>query len=237
MPQQEEVSASGRRFDAVLIDFYGTVCSGDREAVEAACSGIVDTLGLPVSPQEFAIRWGERFFDALSCSNHGSFQTLYQCEIASLRAILLEFGETADPAPFVGELEGYWANPPIYADAVEFLERLSLPICCVSNADTVPLMAAIDRLNVRFDAVVTSESVRCYKPDPKIFRAALEALGVRAQRAIHVGDSLHSDIAGAGPLGLTTAWVCRKNRIHDIGDYQPDYTINVLTELHACIGG
>ena len=189
---------SGRRFDAILIDFYGTVSSGDRQAVEAACAGVVDALGLPVSPQELAIRWGERFFDVLAGSNHASFQTLYECEMASLRATLLEFGENVDPAPFVRELERYWANPPVYADAVEFFERVSLPICCVSNADTAPLMAAIDRLGVSFDAVMTSEAVRCYKPDAKIFRAALETLGVRPERTVHIGDSLHSDIGVAG---------------------------------------
>ena len=222
---------AGRRFDAVLIDFYGTICAGDREAVEAACRGIVDTCALPLSPQELAIRWGNRFFDLIERSNHQAFQTLHECEKQSLTATLAEFGVSADPGPLVAEVEEYWRDPPIYPDALGFLDSADLPLCCVSNADTEPLMAAIGKQGLRFDAVVSSESARCYKPDPEIFRQAIRLLGVEPHRAAHVGDSLHSDIAGASKVGLATVWLCRDSRIHDIGNCRPNYNISTLAEL------
>ena len=37
-------------FDALFIDFYGTVTSGDRQAVEDTSARVVAELGLPVSP-------------------------------------------------------------------------------------------------------------------------------------------------------------------------------------------
>jgi 2-haloacid dehalogenase/putative hydrolase of the HAD superfamily len=142
---------------------------------------------------------------------------------------------TADPAPLVEELEAYWLDPPLYPDAVEFLRGLDLPVCCVSNADTVPLMAAIRRHGLVFDEVVSSESVRCYKPDPGIFHDALRRLGAAPERAVHIGDSLHSDIRGAAGLGITTLWLCRESRIHDIGRCQPDYTIRSAPEASAIL--
>jgi 2-haloacid dehalogenase/putative hydrolase of the HAD superfamily len=227
---------SARRFDALLIDFYGTICAGDRLAVETICRRIVETYCLSVTPQELAGRWGCRFFDTVDASNHDSFQTLYQCEAASLCATMADFSIEIDPAPFVAELERYWADPPIYADAVEFLNRLDLPVCCVSNADTKPLLAAIGKHALRFNAVVTSEMARCYKPRPEIFHKALDTLHVSPERALHVGDSLHSDIAGAAGAGIGTAWLRREDRIHDIGTYQPEFVVHSLYVIPSLIG-
>lgn len=121
-------------FDGLLIDFYGTIAAGDREAVEAACLRIVEACGLPVTPPEFAITWGERYFATVARSNHEAFRTLYQCELASLRETLADFGQYPDPAPFLIDLDEYWHNPPIHDDALEFLREIDLPVCCVSNA-------------------------------------------------------------------------------------------------------
>jgi len=41
------------------------------------------------------------------------------------------------------------------------------------------------------------------KPDPAIFHAALEALGVTAGQTLHVGDTVHADVRGAVAAGLT----------------------------------
>ena len=220
-----------RRFEAILIDFYGTISAGDRDAVEAVCRHIVEVCALPVDPVAFAIAWGERFFEVIERSNHDAFRTLYECELGSLRDMLAGYGVVRDPVPLVAQLEAYWADPPVYADALEFLTQVDLPMCCVSNADTKPLLAAIDSHGLHFDAVVTSEQARCYKPDPGIFRRALDTLGIDPTRAVHVGDSLHSDVAGAAQLGLGTIWLHRENRIHDIGRCEPDYTVRTLTEL------
>ncbi len=217
--------------EGILIDFYGTLAAGDREAVESTCRGIVEVCGLPISPADFAVRWGERYFATVGRSNHEAFRTLYECETSSLAATLAEFGERRDPLPFLTELESYWSDPPLHADAVEFLQSANRPLCCVSNADTRPLLAAIRKYDLRFDAVISSEAVRCYKPEKLIFQEALDRLGIAANRAIHIGDSLHSDIAGADALGITTVWLCRENRIHDIGNHHPNFTIDSLSAL------
>jgi len=218
-------------FDAVLIDFYGTIAAGDREAVESTCATIVWAFGLSTTPADFAIAWGERFFRVVEQSNHHDFRTLYECEMMSLAEQFTELGITADPAPFVARLEAYWRDPPIHPDAVELLGRIDVPVCVVSNADTEPLEAAIQKHGLRFHGVVSSESARCYKPDGQIFRRALDRLGVEPSRAIHVGDSLHSDIGGARKAGITAAWIRRDDRIHDIGSTTPCHTCSRLSDL------
>jgi putative hydrolase of the HAD superfamily len=56
-------------------------------------------------------------------------------------------------------------------------------------------------------AIADSTCVGCTKPDPRVFRAALDELGVEPARALFVGDSLPRDMAGARALGMPHAWV------------------------------
>jgi HAD superfamily hydrolase (TIGR01549 family) len=56
------------------------------------------------------------------------------------------------------------------------------------------------------DALVASEDVGVSKPDPAIFRIALERAGVDADRAVMVGDSWANDIAGARNAGIRAVW-------------------------------
>ncbi|MBI1826264.1 MAG: HAD family hydrolase [Planctomycetes bacterium] len=218
-------------FDAILIDFYGTIAAGDRQAVEDTCVSIVRECGLAMSAPEFAIRWGEQFFRVVAKSNHETFRALLECETISLRETLGGLGIRRDVSPFIDQLEFYWRNPPLHDDAIEFLAQTKKPICCVSNADTEALTLAIARHGLQFDAVVSSEDVRAYKPDGAIFMRALELLGVTADRAMHIGDSLHSDIAGAAKAGLTATWIRRDDRIHDIGNHPPHHTVSDLRHV------
>jgi len=226
-----QIPSAARRFDALLIDFYGTISAGDREAVERTCRRIVATFDIPMSAQQFAILWGERFFQTIEESNHDAFRTLFECETVSLSDMLREYVGNVDPAPFVADLEAYWRDPPLHDDVLEFFEGLNLPIGCVSNADTIPLKTAIAKHGLHFDVVVTSEDARCYKPDPAIFKRAVDMLGVDPRRVLHVGDSLHSDVNGAAKLGITTMWLRRADRIHDIGVADPHHMVSTLDAI------
>ena len=55
------------------------------------------------------------------------------------------------------------------------------------------------------DAAVTSFEVGELKPSPKIFHAALDAVGARAAEAVMVGDSYEDDVHGALALGIAGA--------------------------------
>ncbi len=223
------------RFDAVFIDFYGTIAAGDRLAVETTCAQIVTDLGLTMTPVEFAHLWGRVFFATADRSNHDRFLNLYECEAASLRETLEPLVGPVDPTPYCDQLKRFWASPDLHDDVLDVLAELEMPVCCVSNADTEDLLAAAALHGLRFDAVITSEDVRSYKPDELIFRRALDRMGVDPRRTLHVGDSLHSDVSGAAKLGITTVWLCRDGRIFDVGTASADHTIASLSELRAIL--
>ena len=56
----------------------------------------------------------------------------------------------------------------------------------------------------RLDFSVFSSEVGKRKPHPAIFERALEALDVKPEDAVFVGDRLYEDVRGAGELGMTT---------------------------------
>ncbi len=62
-------------------------------------------------------------------------------------------------------------------------------------------------LGEHFEVVVDSKLAGVEKPDPRIFRAALEQLGIEPAAALYVGDVYEVDVVGARAAGLDAALV------------------------------
>jgi putative hydrolase of the HAD superfamily len=104
-----------------------------------------------------------------------------------------------------------------YPEVASVLERLRAGgalLAVVSNWD-VSLHDVLERTSLRplVDVVVTSAEVGVAKPDPEIFRLALSRLGRSAERAVHVGDSLDVDVAGARAAGVEAVLVVRDRAV------------------------
>ena len=219
----------------LFMDFYGTIAAGDRAAVERICHQLVEAHSIPVDAAELAGRWGRQFFAVIERANGERFRSLFACECDSLRRTLEPFRLEVQPEPYVRELREYWRHPPLQPEALAALARIRLPICLVSNADDHDLLRAIRRSGLTFDHVVTSQRAQCYKPHPDIFRRALRETGWPAEAVLHVGDSLHSDIAGAHAAGLRAIWMQRKGRISDLPRATPDYMAADLHQVAALV--
>jgi putative hydrolase of the HAD superfamily len=66
-----------------------------------------------------------------------------------------------------------------------------------------------------FDTAVISGLEGVEKPDPGIYRIALDRAGVRAPAAVHVGDSPAMDVAPASSAGMGTVLLDRAGRYRD----------------------
>jgi putative hydrolase of the HAD superfamily len=86
------------------------------------------------------------------------------------------------------------------------------------------------------DAIVISAELGVGKPDPGIFRAALDALHVASADAAMVGDSLERDIAGARRAGVRSVWLDRAGTAM-AGPVTPDARIRSLRELRDSLIG
>jgi putative hydrolase of the HAD superfamily len=80
------------------------------------------------------------------------------------------------------------------------------------------------------DATAFSSEVGTRKPDPRIFRAALDRLGVAPAAAVFVGDRLQDDVAGAQAVGMRGVQI-REFRAEDDPTVVPDAVVDRLGEL------
>jgi HAD superfamily hydrolase (TIGR01509 family) len=71
------------------------------------------------------------------------------------------------------------------------------------------------------------------KPEPDAYHVALDALDVTPDRAVHVGNSLHSDVQGAHNAGVHSTWLAADDATlsADATTPTPDYTISKLDAL------
>lgn len=108
-----------------------------------------------------------------------------------------------------------FAAYPEVAGTLRALRARGLRLVAVSNWDVslAHVLADAGLLDL-LDAVVTSADVGTPKPDPEIFRAALELAGAPPGRALHVGDSPELDVAGARAAGVPAVLLRRPGPEH-----------------------
>jgi len=94
-------------------------------------------------------------------------------------------------------------NAPVL-DRLAQRYRLGIVSNFYGNLPTVCDNAKVRRY---FGVIVDSAQVGFLKPDPRIFLAAAEALGIEPSRAVMVGDSLARDMAGARAAGMAHVWL------------------------------
>jgi len=219
-----------RRYDAVLLDAFGTLITVDdpfvrlRDAVAEALA-----IDVPLADAEAAFR-AEMTYYADHCHegrDPGSLDVLH-AECATI--VLERLGIELDPQVAV-RLLGHSIRYRAYADAPPALAGLcaaQVPVAVVSNADyTLPGM--LEQAGLRLEHVCSSAATGSSKPDPGIFRAALAELGADPRRTLHVGDTPAADAAGARAAGVDV-------RIIDRSDAGGGDTIGALTEILELIG-
>ena len=79
-----------------------------------------------------------------------------------------------------------------------------------------------------FETLAFSDEVGYVKPDQRLFLAVLEELGVEPWKAVHVGDSVKSDVLGAKNAGMKTVWLKTRDQAMVA---EPDRIITRLTQL------
>ncbi len=145
-----------------------------------------------------------------------------------------------DPAAldawFTGYQQRYERSLALFPDVVACLDRLSgVPLGVVTNNDTGYQRAKLARLGLadRFTCVIGTETGGARKPDPAIFLAACEALGVAASATAYVGDRLDHDARGATDAGLYGVWLSRSGR--PMAEPEVPY-VTTLAALPALLG-
>ena len=193
------------RFQAITFDCYGTLIDWES-GIFAALKPILSAHGKPVSDSQLLELYAE--FEA--SAEEGEYRT-YR---AVLQSVVRAFGKHLVFNPSELEIRSlpdsvsHWKPFP---DTVAALKKLAsrYRLFVISNIDDDMFAATRKHLLVDFDGAVTAQQARSYKPSLNNFRMALDALKLRNDQILHVGQSRYHDVAPAKSLGITTVWVNR----------------------------
>lgn len=166
----------------------------------------------------------------------------------TIKAVCFDSGDTlVDEGTEVRELDVVVAAELIggAATTVRTVKALGYPLALVADG----LVASFTRvlgyhqLLELFDAVAISEVLGVEKPHPRMFRHALEQLGVGEHNyndVLMVGNHLTRDIGGANALGLTSVWLDwspRRSKEPGNALEVPNYVIYHPLELLGVVAG
>lgn len=196
--------------ETVFLDAGGVLCHPSWTRVADALT----RHGAPVSAAALAAAEQKATYDIDTASVIGNTDDrergwLYFDLV--LRHAGLTRSEATDAA--LAELREYhrvdnlWEHvEPDVAPALAALRSRGLKLVVVSNANG-RLRHLFDRVGLArwFDYLLDSHEWGVEKPDPRLFRLALEQSGADAARTVHVGDLYHVDVIGARQAGLRDA--------------------------------
>ena len=213
---------------AVTFDAFGTLIDTGRDVLIHVARAVCQDHRPGLPPEELLASWDRYFFNA----EYDEFQNLVTTTEDSLAKTMADYGMEGDTGPYIEMLQRMWSHAKAYPEASRVLARMDgLPRAVVSNADDAFLKDILAKNGLTFDAVITSEGARAYKPRARIFEIALARLGAEPEQVVHVGDSLTADVEGAGRLGIRTVWVNRAGLVRGASDPKPDHEISDLTPL------
>ncbi len=132
------------------------------------------------------------------------------------RAILFDLGWTLVDLPNQPKIKEEFVPYPETIDTLKTLKARGFLIGVISNAPPLsPATIAQMRIADYIDAWTFSYELGIEKPDPRIFHAALAKLGVTADEALMVGDSLDNDVLGARAAGIDAIQIVREGTVSD----------------------
>ncbi|MCK4672351.1 HAD family hydrolase [candidate division WOR-3 bacterium] len=131
------------------------------------------------------------------------------------------------------------APPPLMNDSEMVLKSLynnyRIGLICDSGLSPGKILRKILKYhNVLkyFCCTIFSDEIGRNKPNPIVFKQALNKLEVKPPEAMHIGDLLETDIAGAKAVGMKTVWFNWKNESKKSKtNIVPDYEIDKLSQL------
>lgn len=128
----------------------------------------------------------------------------------------------------------------LYPWVREVLDALAarFPLAVVSDAQSAWARAELRQVGLldRFDPVVVSGDHGFRKPDVRLFRLALDALGVAPEHTLYVGNDMYRDVHGAQAAGMRAVMFTSDQGRKTHGATEPDFVVDDHRELLGLLG-
>ena len=228
---------------ALFFDVFGTLVDW-RSSIAREAEALLKPKGLTVDYFAFANAWRDEYQGAMEEVRVGriAFCKLDILHRRNLELTLKKFSIGNLSEDEKRDLNLAWHRLDAWPDVPPGLGRLKrgYVIAPVSNGN-ISLMVDLARRNgLPWDAILGAEIAGDYKPKPRVYLAAAEALDLKPDACMMVAAH-SSDLAAAAALGLRTAHVVRPNE-HGPGrgeaapSISVDFAVNSLEDLAARLG-
>jgi putative hydrolase of the HAD superfamily len=210
-------------FKAVFFDAAGTLIR-PAKAIGESYTLLAGKYGKQVPAAEVRVRFHSCFSSAPPLAFPGAAsKDLPDLERGwwkeLVRRVFEPWGAFEQFDDYFAELFGYFSRPEAWSLFPETIEALStlrqrgLTLAVISNFDS-RLFGILEGLGVDswFESIHISSRVGYAKPAREIYRAALALHRLKAEEALHIGDSSEKDAAGASDAGLTGVLLDRDGR-------------------------
>jgi putative hydrolase of the HAD superfamily len=221
------------RFKGVLFDAGDTLITADPPVHEVALT-VAGQFFPDLAPPLLlsALTAARTFFRKYYVNYSSQEENRLLADMA--QAMKTALRETADVdidfLPFVKQVRDTLRYRP-FPDALPTLRGLheqSKTLAVVSNWDlALPTLLAELGLAEFFNFILPSAEIGIEKPDGRIFRLALQRLGLKSQEVVHIGDQYEADVVGARAVGITPILLDRKGQTR----HQDVICISSLAEL------
>jgi 2-haloacid dehalogenase len=215
------------RSTTYVFDAYGTLFD-----VHSAVTRLASRIGPDAAA--FSELWRARQLEySWTCSLMGRYADFWLLTERSLDYAMAKYG--IDDAKLRSDLLGAYLELDAYAEVPDVLRQLKQAgktVAILSNGTLAMLRSAIASAGLAslVDSVLTVDAIGVYKPDPRVYRYALDTLAVDAA-AVSFQSSNAWDVAGAGSFGLPVVWVNRRGWPSEYGETACAREVASLAEL------
>lgn len=218
------------RYEWLSFDCYGTLVDWET-GISTAVAEVLRSHGVHKTTAEILTLFSDAEPKAQTAHGYLEYRT-------ALREVMALIGAELDITLSESEL-GCLANTlpnwPVFPDVADALIAMKArcKLAIISNVDDDLFAGSAMAMGIDFDAVVTSQQVRAYKPDLSAFNTALQRMGCDKAAWLHIGESLYHDIGPANRMGIASVWVNRPDRGGGTRptDAKPDLEVADLAEL------
>jgi 2-haloacid dehalogenase len=239
MPGQDRATG----IKALFFDVFGTLVDW-RTSIAREADRILAPLGHRLDWLAFADAWRAEYQPGMEGVRSGRipFAKLDVLHRRNLERFIPRFGLTALSDAVLHDLTMAWHRLDAWPDVTAALARLKRKfiVAPCSNGNIALMVDLARRNNLPWDAILGAEVAGDYKPKPRAYLAACEALNLEPRRCMMV--AAHSnDLKAAAACGLRTAHIARVNEYGpNTGEPAPtvpvDYAAADLAALADSLG-
>jgi HAD superfamily hydrolase (TIGR01549 family) len=238
---------------ALFLDMDETLCdtqSANREATRLMARELTALFGDGVAADDTAAAYVSGIYRLWSDEQRARYMPIIdQAGEGAFRAILLRDLLQAQGVDEVEEqvlqtllakfdrdrLDAFEFYPGIMDFLTEARKLFTLVV--ITNGpefSQVPKVEAV-KLADHVDHIIIGGQEPEQKPARSIFEKALQLANCEAHEAIHVGDSLAADVAGALATGITAVWIAHQQPLDAELGLNPEHTVMHPSEIPALI--